>query len=512
VSLTRQCGLRANKLLKMQKLPPTLAKCLAASVLAAVLLAMWGHQITGSPISRDAAQSLQMAINLERHGVLSMEPEAPFVATNYREPLPPIVSAVAVKLIDSLAGDAPAEAYFSGLRAQYVKYQNLLWLGLFSLSVFWVAQQLTSSFAISLIAVALVNVPFRPHVPPGPVDTLMTEIPSLWLLVAASGALALGFVRQKPWMFGVSGLLFGALTLVKAIGLYVFLGVVAVLPCFYFFRRRTAAVRPRLRDVACLVFAFAGIVGPWMYRNHVQVGTFRITQRAGESMFERSLEDQISKQEYVGAIYVWAPVLQRPLGAWLGFSARDLLRGGRLQRLEDKTESALSQEDLAFEDMGAPEKTVTFYRRARAEREKLEHALEVAGVAHPDVEADAMLESRALATFAEHPWRHLALCPLFLWRGGLLTMLILIAVLLCAFWQRRYDLALFALPTFGMVVSYALFSPFFPRYDLPMHLVAILLVVITAKLLWDATVKEVRPRDLARDAQSSPHAETHAHS
>jgi hypothetical protein len=501
VSLTRECGLRTNKLLYMHKLRPTLAKCLAASVLAAVLLAMWSLQISGSPITRDAAQSLQMAINLERHGVLSMEPEAPFTATNYREPLPPSVSALTIKLTDSLAGEAPPEAYFSGLRAQYVKYQNLLWLGLFSLSVFWVVQGFTSSFALGLIAVALVNVPFRPHLPPGPVDTLMTEIPSLWLLVTASGALAFGFVRQKPFLFGLSGVLFGALTLVKAIGLYVFVGVVALLPCLYFLRRHSASVRPALRDTMCLVFAFMVVVGPWMYRNHVQVGTFRITQRAGESLFERSLEDQISKREYVGAIYVWAPVLQRQLGAWLGFSPLDLLRGGRLQRLDDKTDSALSQEDLAFENIGAPDKTVTFYRRARAEREKLERDFEVAGVAHPDVEADAALQTAALATFAEHPWRHLVLSPLFLWRGGAQTIVVLIAVLLFAFSLRRFDLALFALPTFGMVVSYALFSPFFPRYDLPMHLVAIVLVVVTGKLLWDAKANGVRPA--AQDTQST---------
>jgi hypothetical protein len=499
VSLTRECGLRANKLLNMHKSRLTLGRCLAASALAAVLFATWSHQLTGSPITRDAAQSLQMAINLERHGILSMDPEAPFVATNYREPLAPIVSALAIKLIDSLSGQAPSEAYFAGPRAQYVKYQNLLWLGLFSLSVFWVVQRFTSSFAIGLIAVALVNVPFRPQLPPGPVDTLMTEIPSLWLLVGASGALAFAFVRQNPWLFGASGAFFGALTLVKAIGLYVFVGVVAVLPALYFFRYRTASVRPALRDVTCLIFAFAAIVGPWMYRNHAQVGTFRITQRAGESLFERSLEDQMSKQEYVGAIYVWAPVLQRQLGAWLGFSAHDLVRGGRLERLDDRSDSTLSQEDLAFENIGAPEKTVTFYRRARAEREKLEHGFEVVGGAHPDVEADAVLQTTALATFAEHPWRHLVLSPLFLWRGGLQTMLILLAVLLFAFWRRRYDLVLFALPTFGMVVSYALFSPFFPRYDLPMHLVSIVLVVIMAKLLWDAKVKEAGPPDLSQD-------------
>jgi hypothetical protein len=462
-------------------------KLLSASILAAALLVMWGRQVTGSPITGDAAQSLQMAINLERHGTLSMEPEAPFVATNYREPLPPILSALTLKLIDSAIGEAPPEAYFAGERAQYVKYQNLLWLALFSLSVFWVTEQFTSSFAAGLIAVVLVNVPFRPpHLPPGPIDTLMTEVPSLWLLVAASATLAIGLERRKLALLALCGALFGALALVKAVALYVVLALVVIIPCLYFFGRQRVPLGSALRDSAVLLGAFACIVGPWMYRNHVQLGSFQITQRAGESLFERSLEDQMSGQECLGAIYLWAPHLQKPLGKWLGFSANDVRRGGRLQRLDNDPDSRLSQEDLAFEKLGEPEKTVTFYRQARAEREKLEHDLEVAGSAHPDVAADEQLKSRALATFVEHPWRHLTLSPLFLWRGAAQTMLILLVVLLCSARLRRADLALLALPSLGMVAAYTLFSPFFPRYGFPMHLMAIVLVVIVCKLLWDA--------------------------
>ena len=87
-------------------------KLLSASILATALLVMWGSQVTGSPITADAAQSLQMAINLERHGTISMEPEAPFVPTNCREQLAPIIAALTLKLIDSVIGEAPPEAYF----------------------------------------------------------------------------------------------------------------------------------------------------------------------------------------------------------------------------------------------------------------------------------------------------------------------------------------------------------------------------------------------------------------
>jgi hypothetical protein len=420
-----------------------------------------------------------------------MESEAPFVPTNYREPLPPILSALTLKLIDSAIGEARPEAYFAGERAQYVKYQNLLWLALFCLSVFWVTAQFTASFAAGLIAVILVNVPFRPHSPPGPIDSLQTEIPSLWLLVTASATLVIGLERRKPALVALSGTLFGCLALVKAVIFYVVLGLVMIPPCLYLLRRPHVGIGPALRQSALLFAGFACIVGPWMYRNHVQIGSFQISQRGGESLFERSLEDQMSRQEYLGAIYLWAPQLQSALGKWLGFSAKDTLRGGPLERLNGDTEGRLSQEDLAFEKIGEPEKTVTFFRQARAEREKLEHELEVAGVAHPDMEADKRLSSRALASFAQHPWRHLMLSPLFLWRGGAQTTLILLVALLCSAWLRRIDLALLSLPTLAMVAAYALFSPFFPRYGLPMHLMAIVLLVISATLLWQAVANGV---------------------
>lgn len=459
-------------------------KLLSASILATALLVMWGRQISGSPIKADAAQSLQMALNLERHGTISLEPDAPFVPTNYREPLPPILSALTLKLIDSAIGPAPPEAYFAGERAQYVKYQNLLWLTLFSLSVFWVTERFTTSFVAGLIAVILVNVPFRPHSPPGPIDSLLTEIPSLWLLVTASATLAIGLERGKLALVALAGTLFGCLALVKAVVFYVALGLVMIPPCLYFLRRPRAPIGLALRQSALLIGGFACIVGPWMYRNHLQIGSFAITQRGGESLFERSLEDQMSRQEYLGAIYLWAPQLQKPLGKWLGFSTEDALRGGRLERLNGDPEGGLSQQDLAFEKLGEPEKTVTFFRQARAEREKVEHDLEVAGAAHPDMEADKQLSSRALATFAQHPWRHLMLSPLFLWRGGAQTTLILLVALLCSAWLRRIDLVLLTIPTLAMVAAYALFSPFFPRYGLPMHLMAIVLLVIIATLLW----------------------------
>jgi hypothetical protein len=456
---------------------------LFVGVLAVILLAMWGRQIDDSPIISDAVQSLQMGVNFERHGIFSLDAAPPLTPTNFREPLVPAASALAIEIIDAITGKSPPESYFSGKRLQYLKYQNLFWLSLLSVGTFWVARSLTSSFYVGLIAVILINVRFRPHYPPGLIDDLMTEIPSAGMLIVASGALAIAFSRRSPALYVLSGFMFGVLTLTKAVALYVFIVVVAVLACLYLMRRAMVSFQVVARDLALLIVPFLCVVAPWMIRNHVQLGTYEITQRAGFALEERSLEDQMSAQEYVGAFYLWAPaILQNRLGAWLGFSQNDLLAGGRLQRLDDNPDSALSQTDLPFEEAGRPDKAVTFFRRGRAELRRLKMGFRAAGRPFPDVDQDATAKKNASTVILSHPWRHLALTVLLLWRASAVTTPILIGTLVFAIWQRRYDLLLFVLPSLGIVAAYALTSPFVGRYDLPMHLVAILLLPIIASL------------------------------
>jgi hypothetical protein len=452
-----------------------------AGIIAIFLIVMWGRQITGAPIVNDGAQSLQMAINLARHGTISMESQPPLSPTNYREPLLPCVTAAIVSLTDKFGGVADAQSYFSGPLAQRIKYQNVIWLALFCAATFWITRALTSSFWAGLLAVVIVSIPFRPHNSLGLVDALLNEVPSLCFLVAASVALAV--TRKDRRLFLLSGLLFGLLALLKAVAFYVFLVIVAGLTCWTLLRRRRYTAGISLNDLLLAVVAFGCVVGPWMYRNHLQLGTFAITQRAGESVRERSFEDSMSRTEMLGAIYLWAPIGQQRLGNWLGFSQVDLQRGGKLQRLNDDPDSPLSQADLAFERIGQPAGTVTFYRRARAEREQLQHELEIGQAPHPDVQAERMQEALALGVFLHHPWRHTIVSALFLWRGGARTTLILALVLAVAIRKQRYDLALFAVPTVVITATYAFLTPFFPRYDVPQRLTALIALFIVVVLV-----------------------------
>src|ERR1700728_132324 len=218
-------------------------KLLVAGLLAAILLPMWAMQIDDGPIISDATQSLQMGVNLERHGIFSADAAPPFTPTNFREPLVPVADALGIAIVDAIKGKSPPEAYSSGERLKDLKYQNLFWLALLSAGTYWIARSLTSSFSVGIVAVILVAAHFRPHDPPGLIDDLMTEIPSAAMLVVGSGALALAFSHRKPALFALAGVMFGALALAKAVGLYVLAELVVILAGAYLMQRATYSLR-----------------------------------------------------------------------------------------------------------------------------------------------------------------------------------------------------------------------------------------------------------------------------
>ena len=125
---------------------------------------------------------------------------------------------------------------------------------------------------------------------------------------------------------------------------------------------------------------------------------------------------------------------------------------------------------------------MSFYRQARAERVKLERELSATGRPQSDIEADDVLKARAMTMIRAHPGRELALTVAFLWRGALLAFPLLLIALLTGLRARRYDLLLFALPAFGTVMLYALFTHFIARYDLPAFAVAIVAFMASLQL------------------------------
>jgi hypothetical protein len=75
-----------------------------------------------------------------------------------REPLPALVGAAAVRIVDGLLGEAAdPSAYFAGKRVKLLKYQNMFGLLILSGSVFAAARMLALNFYGSLLCVVLSN-------------------------------------------------------------------------------------------------------------------------------------------------------------------------------------------------------------------------------------------------------------------------------------------------------------------------------------------------------------------
>jgi 4-amino-4-deoxy-L-arabinose transferase-like glycosyltransferase len=457
---------------------------LVLAVGLAALSIVWARQLTEAPITGDAAHNLRMAVNLVHHGTMSMSKSAPYEPSMYREPLPVFFNALAVMVIDPMQGAAEVGAYFVGERARLLKYLDVAWMLLLSLAVYAATRVLTSSFAMAFICMLAVSVKL-PLVVSGldglELDYLRSELPAAALLIIGSLLLAAGWMRGKAVWTVLAGSVFGMLALVKASFLYVFAGVIviiAVTGATQWWRTRDRNTTTR----GLLLFAgFAIVVAPWMYRNHVHFDTFSIAQRGGGVLSIRVMKDQMSLEEYVGSFYVWAPHGLQPLvGAILGFSPDDLERGGRLQRLNRRPTSDFFAQDDFWEKAGRPDRVVSYYRKARAAHVQLKNELMARG--EDPAQSDSILQERSLRYIREHPWRHLALTIPFLWRGALIAFPVLALTLWLSVRRRKWELARFALPAFGLVMFYALLSHFIPRYGAP---VFPLVIVCAATLLKD---------------------------
>jgi len=447
-----------------------------AVILAAVgvlLTAFWFTRISGQPIVWDAAHNLTMMLNLEHHGVVSLDSAEPYRPTMYREPLPAFVGQFAVRAVDAVLGRAEDEEYSSGERARLLKLQNIPWMALLGAVVFLLARELGLEFLPALGCVLALNalllgVDMRYFM----LDSLYTEAAATALFTLASLLLFTGLKRRSAWRIAGAGVSYGLLILVKATFLYILVGLLPALPilALLFHRKITTALLQAL-----LLGALAAlIVLPWMARNHRELGYFGISLRGGEVLYDRAVIDQMTRDEYIGSYYLFAPYpLNGALRRLLGYSNSDIEAGGRLQRLNLASSSNFYVRDYSAEVAGRPEDAVTYEHRAGADRVLRRNQLLDAGIAGPELLVDREMLARALAIIRQHPLRHLALTPMYLWRGAFFTFPALLMVGFYAWRQRRYELAALVLPAIALLLFYASLAHLEPRYAIPTYPIAL---------------------------------------
>lgn len=444
------------------------------STLLVILFPFWVSQISGARIDGDPTAYVQMAVNLNRHGVISLDEQPPLQPSMFREPLPVLTTALSMLIIDRLYGPTEVSEYLEGKRARYLKMHNIAWILLLCCGTGWAVYLLTGSFGIALATALLAHLPFYGHWVGGTIDSLATEQATAATLMLASAALVAAATRRQKLAYSIlTGVAFGLLALIKAAFLYVFIGLMVVLFVAVLFPRLQQQIGFTLGRVGLIGLCFAVTLSPWLYRNWQQFGVIQISTRGGEVLAIRATKNYMTPVEYRGAFYVWAPKPMRPLvGDMLGFGPQDLMRGGRLQRLNRHHNSDFYAGDVAAQRNGRPEEVISFYLKPSAEKNRLKRQFEAAGHPHPGDAADDALLHQALHRIRSDPGRHLAATLPFLWRGAFLPFPLLFFAVVYGLWRRRYDLLLFVLPACGAVVLYALLTHFILRYGLPIWPVA----------------------------------------
>ena len=435
------------------------------------LCVFWYGRITGAEVRSDPLATLQMGVNYAHHGVMSIDEQAPYRPSMYREPFPALVIAGMVRGIETFAGPAPLSDYVSGERARWLKLQNIGWFLLLCGALAVAVHSLSGSW-IAGLATAVVGQAFffYPGMRSFGVDTLFTDIQSTGVLALASLLVIRAVERRRLWAGVVAGLAFGVLALIKAAMLYVSIGFVLFLGALLLLPGRRADRADWLRTLAGFTVALLLVVTPWMLRNEKLFGVPAIADRAGLSLYTRMLKDEMTPLEYRGAFYAWTPSVVRPLmGEVLGFTPKDLRPGGSLQRL-NRSRAGTPENDAErlAERAGNPDAAIAFYYKGRAERERRARQARIDGAPYPGLVADQSLQKDALQYLREHPARHLKLTLPYLWRGALLSFPLLLLAFAVALARREDRLLWFVLPSFGTVVFYALLTNFEERYGAPL--------------------------------------------
>lgn len=462
--------------------------------LGACLLAFWALRITDAAIDKDAGQNLQLAINLAHHGIVSENTAAPYRPSMVREPLPVFITAGLIRIGDALRGRPDSDkAYFAGDRAKLLKFQNLFWLGVLIASLFVAIKQFTQSYWAACAAVVLLHWSLlEPNNVRYLVDSLYTEAPAAALLTLGSWLFVRALFQQHWPTLAMAGVVFGLLALVKAVFLYVFAGVLLVAAIAIVVGWIPGRKAIGLFKLLMLLVVFAATITPWMARNQHQMALFAITERGGEVLYTRAIKDRMSSVEIRGAMGYWArwPV-SGALRRLFGFTPRDFEAGGRLQHLNRSADSSFGDSDLAATIAGRPDLAVSYYRQATAEKTRLRLMHQQQGRSDYEIQAGRELQDKAMKMIIERPIRHLAMTPLFLWRGAFFTFPVLVFALIFALKKRRFEQALFLVPTLGAVLFYGLFSHYIPRYSLPMIPITVLAAVMVCVQFLRA--RRVRP-------------------
>jgi hypothetical protein len=454
--------------------------------------------ITDAPLKSDARQNLQSAYNIKEWGVFSKEksflqPPAP---DNYREPLPPAVTAAFLYLLGDSRACLRGDCGENGFNARAIKKINLVWACIALCAGAFLSFRITGSRLWTTAALVLMYLCFLRN--PSYVDSLYTEIPASACMLLSALCLMKCFRRPGALICFATGTVLGCLVLVKAIFLYILAPLVAGAAVFLVLHKDRTPPNYRVKSLLLLCLGLLITIGPWAIRNQVHFGSLQISSRGGLALYTRALINQMDVREYRASFHYWGPGAYRRLvrNTILDINDRDYEPGGSAVRLNCSEDSGFFQDDIAAQKKGSPGDALSFYSIARAHRVRAGMDLRKAGHPHADLAADNCLRSEALAMIAGQPLRHLLATLPLAWRGmwcfyggGMFTLLCAAAyasfVFVCAYgaFRKRWDIIAFAVLPFFLFFFNAMLTNNLPRFNAPAIPFMVMSMAFAAQLL-----------------------------
>jgi len=390
-------------------------------------LAWWSAQdATDSSVKGDATQNLKITHNLYFHGKFSLGGDkSDLKPTNFREPLPPLVTALYLKVVLPDANADDFENWHHGSATRLIKQVNGIWTFLGMLAFLEVALTLIRSRWLAWLAFVAVYALFFGA--DGVTNTLYTELPAAsmmllttWSLLAATRAPG---SNMKSWLSGIS---LGALVLTKAVFLFATPALLLILLWTGYSRQnptgrvQTVPGEPvvfRWRHAIVMLAGATIVVAPWMIRNKLALDTFEVSSgRGGYVLLERAYMDEMTEDEFRLGFATYGPYLFRQLvrGTSLEITNQDVMKGGRVQRL-NYGRSDFQEEDRRSIALRRPDLSLSFYTRPAALYQIRLDAHRQDGTMHPELAADRDLKAEAMAIITRQPLAHLKVASLIIW-------------------------------------------------------------------------------------------------
>jgi len=461
-----------------------------------LLCAHLNSMITDAPVMDDGLQNLQSAYNLKTWGVFSRERVVGTPSPdNYREPLPPAVTAAFMYLLGDARAFLNGDCISQRFDVRTIKKINLGWAFIALCASAVLSYRLTGSRWATVLVLLMIHYSFLRN--PAYIDSLYTEIPaSACMLVSALCVMAC-IRKPAPHLCLLTGIMLGLLALVKAIFLYSLVPVVLLLLLFLGLHARKTSAGNSIRGFVMLGIGLLVTIGPWMVRNSIHFDSMQLSSRGGLALYTRALINQMDPYEYGASFHYWGPGAYRRLvrNTALDINDRDYERSGRAVRLNDLDGSSFFRDDVVAQNEGRPEDARSFYRIARAQRVRAIMDARQSGQHHDRHAADNYLRDEALAMITQHPLRHMCATISLAWRGmwcfyggGVFTLLgaaaygSFIFVCLYGVARKRWDvIALIAVPFFLLLFN-AFLSNNLPRFNAPAIPFMIMSMVFAAQL------------------------------